>query len=589
MHQRIITPGRSTWTFSRPFIFTWLVAILMSHAALAATQVRTVGASGCDFGDLQAAVDYMSTLPSADEKILRIAYDMQYTNVALTIDDVSLTLAGGYASCASSEPTNFESNLFGTGAAPVLSVNSSGAQELVIERLRISQGNGTHGGGLSVNGPITVRVRDSDFFSNDAELGGAVSLDGGAGLEMENVSMTGNTAGDRGGAFWCFDGGWVHGLGGNVFEGNLADSLGGAGFLDGCTGLFEGAHAFTNNSAISGGALVASSDLTLRSTSGGRITFTGNRGDLSNSGFRYGGAIYHFGEGDLTVLDALFEDNRLGAASQLGCGGAITTTNSETRVHIASTSIGCDGGSCSVFNANRADRGAAVCVSRASSAEIHRSLFVEQTAYDGLPATSVLDIGALDSVPEMLIDGSIFGDNSSSTVVLKDKAQGDLTLAYSTLAQNRNVTAAIGIPAPEAGVSHGQTLILSSILWEFPETVLLSSDENVQTECLLLSETDTVPLPIHWLDSDPRFRSPSVDDYRIASSSPAIDFCPPGSYPALDRDIDHGRRGIDHAGTPNAGVGRVYDIGADEHASDSTLLEDGFESGDTSAWSSTVG
>ena len=116
----------------------------MSHAALAATQVRTVGASGCDFGDLQAAVDYMSTLPSADDKILRIAYDMQYTNVALTIDDVSLTLAGGYASCASSEPTNFESNLFGTGAAPVLSVNSSGAQELVIERLRISQGNGTH-------------------------------------------------------------------------------------------------------------------------------------------------------------------------------------------------------------------------------------------------------------------------------------------------------------------------------------------------------------------------------------------------------------------------------------------------------------
>ena len=588
MHQRIITPGRSTWTFSRPFIFTWLVAILMSHAALAATQVRTVGASGCDFGDLQAAVDYMSTLPSADDKILRIAYDMQYTNVALTIDDVSLTLAGGYASCASSEPTNFESNLFGTGAAPVLSVNSSGAQELVIERLRISQGNGTHGGGLSVNGPITVRVRDSDFFSNDAELGGAVSLDGGAGLEMENVSMTGNTAGDRGGAFWCFDGGWVHGLGGNVFEGNLADSLGGAGFLDGCTGLFEGAHAFTNNSAISGGAIVASSDLTLRSTAGGRITFTGNRGDLDVASFRYGGAIYSFG-GHLTVLDVTFENNRLGEANQLACGGAVTTTSSETKLRIASTSADCDGNSCSIFDANRGDAGAAICIARAETAEIVRTRLVGHTAYDGLPASSVIDIGALSSVPETLIDGSILGDNSSSTVLRKVEAPGDLTIAYSTFAQNRNATTAIDVYAPEVGQSPGQTQLLSSILWEFPETDILSSDENVQTECLLLSETDTVPLPIFWIDSDPRFLSPGSKDYRLASSSPAIDFCPAGSYMALDRDIDHGRRGIDQAGTPNAGAGRVYDIGADEFNSDATLLEDGFESGDTSAWSETVG
>ena len=51
MNQRIITPGPFTWSLTRPFIFIWFVAILMSHAALAATQVRTVGASGCDFGD----------------------------------------------------------------------------------------------------------------------------------------------------------------------------------------------------------------------------------------------------------------------------------------------------------------------------------------------------------------------------------------------------------------------------------------------------------------------------------------------------------------------------------------------------------
>ena len=65
-------------------------------------------------------------------------------------------------------------------------------------------------------------------------------------------------------------------------------------------------------------------------------------------------------------------------------------------------------------------------------------------------------------------------------------------------------------------------------------------------------------------------------------SSPAIDSCDTFSYTPLDSDFDLDARGFDLVSVPNL-LG-PFDRGADEVV---PLFANGFESGNTSAWSST--
>jgi hypothetical protein len=78
---------------------------------------------------------------------------------------------------------------------------------------------------------------------------------------------------------------------------------------------------------------------------------------------------------------------------------------------------------------------------------------------------------------------------------------------------------------------------------------------------------------------DPEFADPASDNYRIRTSSPAVDFCDDRviasrrKAPAMAFDIDLDRRGYDFPSTANF-LGS-FDLGADEVVDH--VFADGFE------------
>ena len=115
------------------------------------------------------------------------------------------------------------------------------------------------------------------------------------------------------------------------------------------------------------------------------------------------------------------------------------------------------------------------------------------------------------------------------------------------------------------------------------------------------------------LTGDPLFEDPNGaddvlgtvdDDLRVQSSSPAIDAADNAAVPPdvgdcdydfvtsepmpMDKDLD--ARFQDAPTVPDTGAGTppIVDLGAYEFTVDPRIFEDGFESGNTTAWSSTV-
>ena len=84
-------------------------------------------------------------------------------------------------------------------------------------------------------------------------------------------------------------------------------------------------------------------------------------------------------------------------------------------------------------------------------------------------------------------------------------------------------------------------------------------------------------------EMEPGFEDAPSGDYHLSVSSALIDRCEGGAL----KDIDLEPRPVDDPSTPDD-YGPV-DIGADELQPDTLqIFSDGFESGDTTAWSSTV-
>jgi hypothetical protein len=78
------------------------------------------------------------------------------------------------------------------------------------------------------------------------------------------------------------------------------------------------------------------------------------------------------------------------------------------------------------------------------------------------------------------------------------------------------------------------------------------------------------------------FVNPPAGDYHLRPDSQAIDRCDASVVAPQYADIDGDSRGYDH---PLFNIIGPYDLGADE-TGEPPLFADGFESGNTSGWSS---
>jgi len=161
----------------------------------------------------------------------------------------------------------------------------------------------------------------SDFNQNVAEtMGGAVYVNDVSGLLVTDATFTVNSAGGTGGALYASNLTGSMLVGGVTFEQNDAEH-GGALRFDGVQDVLIDDTLFSNNDADSGGAI----GLGMVAGSYGEVTIQDSRfvGNFTLDGF--GGAIFTDGSGEapFTILRTSFEDNWVSTEAGVARGGAI--------------------------------------------------------------------------------------------------------------------------------------------------------------------------------------------------------------------------------------------------------------------------
>jgi hypothetical protein len=251
--------------------------LLLSTAVLSAANasprdgtVATVGAGeGCDFTDLQAAVDAVNAGP----QIIHVQTD--YAGGAIRIVDRDVTIVGGFAECGDADPQDDAQTMLdgalSSADSPVIAIDSTAApRQIVLQHLALLRGHQAagDGGGIAITGSGKVSIDHTLIQNNDAANGGGINADG-SGLNVAIGSYTqivvNTTGGDGGGirvagqttltilpAFVMISGNTAGGNGGGLaVTGPLAHAeIGSPGFNDG------GVIAYNNATRNGGGIAV---------------------------------------------------------------------------------------------------------------------------------------------------------------------------------------------------------------------------------------------------------------------------------------------------------------------------------------------
>ena len=402
-------------------------------------------------------------------------------------------------------------------------------------------------------------------------------------------------------------------ISGNTISNNSTTSEGGGITVNGATDLTISNNRFTNNSGTSGGAL---------HLDGANATVENNVA-ISNSapyGGYTGGGGFYLNAASTGHIDVL--DNTLDGNSTVNQGGGMVLLGSihaSGNVLVDNTATSGGGVVAAImgtleenrFIGNSAQIGGGLSLINPTGVDLVRNLFRDNQATNGSGGGAYLWGGFFFDLP--LLDGNRFIDNSatekggglymesqvgdSETTVHNQLVQGNVaptgsgmylmggttTMAHCTFVDNGNdlgdgvglysrlftsagdVTMTNGIVAGQETGIHVQSgsVTIDRILWgggrwandtDWTGTGLVATNES-------------------W--GDPRFMATGGEGYHIDLTSPARDAASDAGV-ALDMDGE---------ARPNPAT-MVPDLGADEWSDRFDIFSDGFESGDTGAWSS---
>ena len=318
--------------------------LLLPLSARAAVFVALVGDDpACGYrtsvlpNALQSAIDAVpTTVPPGDFHVVHVARSGSYVGTRVLVEDRSLRIEGGYATCASALPGGTNTTIDATGAigGPVRVRGTTERETVYLAKLTLRGGSGSTGSGISIRN-ATVSLERVIPTGNSALRGGGIELEG-TGLGATVVAngttrVIANTATQEGGGISCTRGGLMQLASSTEVSGNAAATSGGGIFADGCAG-YANVLARSNSSAY-GGFLFTRSGL-------GPTTLTLGLGLgpddptpalLTNEASVGGGAI--FASGDDTVissvsysLSANVERLVLTGGATLGAGNAADNT-----------------------------------------------------------------------------------------------------------------------------------------------------------------------------------------------------------------------------------------------------------------------
>ena len=282
-----------------------LTAALLCSAwsANAATYKVGVG-SQCSFGTVAEAVD-AALHRSGSPSTIYIATNQTYSNQAISIAPIAgltngIILVGGVADCTHLTPVGSSTTTLNGGAnASVITVR--GAMSVTLSHLTLTGGHGASGGGIDYAGSGDLNIDNSSISDNSASgNGGGIRFQANGGVAAlvlnTNTVLIGNTANGSGGgislegpATMTMDaaGTWLalnqapNGFGGGIFAApRAAANIGSPGYA-------AGAAIYANQALNGGGIAISGATVRLYTTDPAHPIAVDN-----NTAYNDGGGIY---------------------------------------------------------------------------------------------------------------------------------------------------------------------------------------------------------------------------------------------------------------------------------------------------------
>ncbi|MCH9647326.1 MAG: hypothetical protein K0U98_03745 [Deltaproteobacteria bacterium] len=523
---------------------------------------------------INEALQLALATPGPDE--IRLERDVSYNEevvISNTTVQGAVTLIGGWDSCSATSPSG-SSSLVRVSALPTVEVTNN--QIANFERINIF---GVGSIGLSAADGSVVTLVQSQV--SDGSTGIQVST--GAEVTLDNSSLVfDNTSpsSDQGGGITCGlagipnSGGTVN-IDGIVFANTAPNGAGILGRWSNCRIILgEGAAINNNEAMLTGGGVYLEQGAFM---GGGGTGGIGARIQFNKA--ERGGGLYVTDPGTRAALfNTQIQDNE----AMFTGGGVEVRKDGFFSLNRSPVNDCPNPPRCSVISRNQLtfpgdNEGSALYVRNGARAELFR-VFVEENS--GFNETGQI-IHVEDDATSILLH-SVQIWNNRTQAALSAAGSATLNAAYVSVAGNDwRIGAGTYLNSFGASASGGADITLvTSIL-----TDTRGYSGNVLGDCLVVDDDTNLTAINTLVGADPGFRDPASGDLHLRSTSPALDYCH-GGFPPIGPDIDLQSRGIDNPLRTN--VFGPFDLGVDESTDSSLIFADGFESGDTSAWTLTA-
>jgi hypothetical protein len=581
--------------YDRFVVATLFVALAVATPARA-TQYH-VGA-GCDYATITAALTAAASDLGGNKEIL-VADNQAYTNQALAIDGMSITIEGVPA-CNYLQPSG-NTTIHGGGGHSVLTIR--GDSHVRLRNLTISDGHpsdGAAGGGIDFAGTGTLTIDHTTISSNHAGYGGGINFNGSGGVaylslntETQVLSNIATTSGGgvriEGNAVltvtapqvWFAFNQAVGGYGGGLeVIGPARADLGSPGyrFADYAGLLYENSALYGGGVAIFGGsgasqhavvrlfATDPANPVMIRANSaaqtGGGVYLQPDAGPnesfatlcgidyrLTDNTAQEGSAIY--ADEDSTSLDGY-----TGSFVNLGpyANDADCTQSAMPAGVVSCTNETCNSidHNVSQNSAGQATTGSAILLQTKAIAEFDRVRIRDNTGEHALRLVG--GGGAFETTLATLSNALITGNSERNELVLAESGT-DLTVKNATFTGNHS-------PSGVVIRANGRISVGDSIFAQGPASSVLfgGAPSDLDLDYILSMETASLASGTHIVQGDPSFVDVAQGDYHLRPNSLAIDVAPPVA--GDDRDLDGNPRDQDIAGVPDQDGDR--DLGAYE-------------------------
>ena len=496
-----------------------------------------------------------------------------------------------------------------TGPAGILCGTAAGATPQVFVRGAVIANSAVSGAGIWAGDGCRVTLAGAQFRSNEATNGGgAIYLEQGAQLTSIDAGVTefSHNSAERGGAIYATDatttveldkasvhnnqatrGGGIYAqtnalvtiAGGVEIFDNIATREGGgvAAYAGSRIVLRDGVRVYDNSATDHGGGFYLATSADLHGSA------DGSRGiEIRGNDAAYGGGLYLTGDGTEAFL---FNYHVRGNQARFAGGGIAVRFGAFLEMNRGNSIQCANPPRCSVLSENvltLGTDGSALYIDNGASAKLYQT-YIEQNRHQ-TPAAASRVVQTRGDGTTLRLEGIQMWKNDA-TYLIGANDSSSIEAGFITAARNfwtLDETTALPVLGGVTGAG-GSLTLASSILVDTRGY----TGTSIFTDCLIVDDASGLATSMTVQVGDPLLVAPSSGNLRLRGDSPAIDYCNADFFAPEDPlDLDLDARGVDHPEVPS-GLG-LYDLGMDETLDSPPLFADGFESGDTSAWSGEV-